>query len=166
MAMNIRVNVRDVVKTFGGWSETIPTGARRGTWLSMLNMQKEIRNEIRIQNLIWTGKLLKDTRAKKISKNIFGIFMPFYGPMLDRMEPHPVWLKRGRMITQWAKDKGVHGFVMKKLSAQTGQTERGVIVHGRQFIDKPFLIASKRVRKTVEREVNKAIRRRGRKSKG
>ncbi len=148
MVMNIRIDARNVIQMLIGYERTIPIGARKGAWLATLDMQKEIRKEIRNQGLIWRGKLLRDTRARKISKNVFGLFMPSYGPMLDTMATHAVALKRGRLITQWAKDKGI--------------TARFITVRKHPFIDKPFLKSSRKTKRIIRREIRRAIKRKGR----
>ena len=77
------------------WNLT-QTGAR---------LLKESAVEAKITN--WRGKLLghKGIEARKIGRNKYGIFIPYYGIHLDRMSPHIVALKKGRLITKWAKQK-------------------------------------------------------------
>ena len=58
----------------------------------------------------WRGKLLKYGRGiapRKLGKGRYGIFIAQSGIWLDRMPPHFVSLKRGRLITQWAQEKGI-----------------------------------------------------------
>lgn len=145
----MKIDVRNVID-MKGYQRTIPTGARRGAWLLTLMLQKELRKEIQNQNLVWRGKLLKQTKARKLSRNVYGIFMPKYGKQLDEMRTHRVQLKRGRLIYQWAKDKMINP-----------PLGRMIRVKRHPFIDKPFLKVSRQTKKTVEKEINKAIRRRG-----
>lgn len=147
MVVDIKIDTRNVTNMLEGYKRTIPIGARRGTWLVALKMQKALKDEIKNQNLIWRGNLLNETRARKISKNTFGIFMPIHGKYLDSMRTHWVSLKRGRLITQWAKDKGIQAGAIK--------------VKKHPFIDKPFLKVSKKAKSIVLKEINKAIRRKG-----
>lgn len=64
----------------------------------------------------WRNKLLKygmGIEPRKLGKNRYGIFIPYYGIYLDQMAPHFVSLKRGRLISQWAKDKGIKAKAIK-----------------------------------------------------
>ncbi len=146
--ITITTNIKDVMKTFQGYERTLPAGARRGVWNVTRRLQKELRKEIQVQNLIWRGKLLKETRARKISKNVYGIFMPYYGEDLDSMPTHWVSLKRGRLITQWAKEKGILAGAIK--------------VRAHPFIQKPLMKVRRQAKRIVTKEINRAIRRKGR----
>ena len=60
----------------------------------------------------WRNRLLKygtGIEPRKLGKGSYGIFIPYYGIHLDRMSPHFVSLKKGRLITQWARQKGING---------------------------------------------------------
>ncbi len=55
-----------------------------------------------------TGRLLKSVRWEQRPRGKIGVLkMLQRGIALDRMNPHWVSLKRGRRITQWAKDHGI-----------------------------------------------------------
>ena len=159
MVMSIRIDAKNVINMLSGYERTLPTGARRGLWLATLDMQKEIRNEIKAKKLIWRGKLLKETRARKISKNSYGIFMPAYGEKLDSMSDHFVALKRGRLLTQWVQTSKKSPWKGKPFSQLPG----AIKVHPHPFIMRPFLRSRKRTKRIVTKEIDKAIRRGGRK---
>ncbi len=148
MVISIKVDTKNVMNMFRGYERTIPAGARRGAWLVALKMQGELRREIQAQGLVWRGRLLNKTRARKLSKNVYGVFMPFYGEDLDKRSPRWVSLKRGRLITQWAKEKGIKA--------------KSIRVRKHPFIDRPVSKVRKKARQIVQREINKAIRRKGR----
>lgn len=160
MVIDIRVDTKNVMRMLDGYTRTIPTGARRGAWLVALKMQGELRKEIQLQKLIWRGKLLEQTRARKISKNVYGVFMPFYGKDLDERKPHFERTK-GKLLQQWVKDKfGTKRITgLSKVNKKTGIGKVYVTRH--PFIDKPFLKVSKKAKKIVQREINRAIRRKG-----
>jgi hypothetical protein len=146
--MRIEVNVKDVVRTWTGYQRTLPKGARRGVWNVTRRLQKELKMEVQNQGLIWRGKLLKSIQARKLSKNMYGIYMPYYGEHLDRMPTHWVSLRRGRLITQWAMDK---------LGKQTGAIQ----VHAHPFIQTPLMKVRRQAKRIVEKEINRAIRGKG-----
>ncbi len=151
MVIDIKIDAKNVTQMLQGYQETLPKGARRGVWLLTLRMQKELRKEIRNQGLIWRGKLLKETRARKLTKDSYGIFMPLYGKQLDEMRTHAVQLRRGKLITKWAQDK------MPNPPAAGGY----ITVRKHPFIDAPFNKVVRQTKKIVEKEINKAIRRKG-----
>ena len=150
MVVDIKIDTKELIRKVDGYKKTIPKGARRGIFFSALKMQSAIRKEIRDQNLIWTGRLLKGTRAKKLSPNVWGISMPRYGKALDSMRTHWVALKRGRKIRQWYVDK------------VSGTVPKAIQVRAHPFIQEPFLRVSRQTRDIVQREVDRAIRRNGR----
>ena len=60
----------------------------------------------------WRNRLLKygtGIEPRKLGKGRYGLFIPYYGIHLDKMPPHFVSLKRGRLVTQWARAKGITG---------------------------------------------------------
>ena len=156
----LKLDVKPVLKVHGGYKRTLPAGMRRGAWLSTQRMQKAIRQEIRKKKLIWRGKLLKKTQARKISKNIFGIAMPYYGPYLDSMRTHWVALKRGRLITRWAEDRRKEKGLFLKSEGQSAS--KAIRVKKHPFIDKPVTKVERKTKRIVEKEINKAIRKKGR----
>ena len=88
-----------------------------------------------------------------------------HGINLDRMKNHWVALKRGRDIRRWALDKGI------AVTAGTGRRPRvliypfpttNVFVRRHPFIQTGFLKTVRQAKKPVEKEIDKAIRRKGR----
>ena len=83
----------------------------------------------------WRGKLFNGIKWRQKPKGRIGrLFMPLHGIYLDSMRTHVVALKRGRLITSWASDKGVKGF---RLSDGT----RAIRVRKHPFIRKGYMMA-------------------------
>jgi len=57
----------------------------------------------------WKGHVRRGIVPLKLAEGSYGIEFSKAAIGLDRMQPHWVALKRGRLITQWAKDRGVKG---------------------------------------------------------
>ena len=55
------------------------------------------------------GKLLSPSgiEARKLAKYRYGIFMPYYGAMLDRMPTHYAPIRRGTIMHRWAQQRGI-----------------------------------------------------------
>ena len=147
--IEIKVYAKDAINMLEGYQKTIPAGARRGVWNVTRRLQKELRAEVLNQGLIWRGKLLKSIQARKLSENVYGIFMPKYGEYLDSMPTHWVSLRRGRLITRWAMDK-------------LGKKAGAIQVHAHPFIQKPLMKVRRQAKGIVEKEINRAIRKKGR----
>ena len=58
-------------------------------------------------------KISAGIQARKLGRNKYGIFIPIEGIWLDRMSPHWVSIKRGRLIFQWAKERGINAKAIK-----------------------------------------------------
>ena len=106
---------------------------------------------------IHTGKLITSIRAERQTRMRSVVKMKKTGIYLDRMKPHPVWLKKGRLITQWAKEHNYKGFIMWNLSKLTGQIERGIWVKPHPFIDDAYARAFSRFDIILRNYVGKAI---------
>ena len=70
--------------------------------------QRNLRLQLTRNGTIWRKNqgLWGSIQARRQSKKISKVFMRRYGIYLDRMKPHYVALKRGRLIRQWALTKG------------------------------------------------------------
>ena len=83
-------------------------------------------------------------RAVKSNKNDWGVFVPRKGIMLDGMKPHFVALKRGRLITQWSRQKGIKSKFIK--------------VHPHPFIEAGWRSMLNRIPSELEQMANKIVR--------
>ena len=106
----------------------------------------------------WTGqsfsKLMGQVASPvKLGKGSYGVAVDKSLIMLDSMRPHYISLKRGRKITQWAKDT---------LYPKLGYLPPAIIVRPHPWIRSANIKAGKNVRKMAEFEIDKAIRNKGR----
>lgn len=92
------------------------------------------------------------TNPVKLGKGSYGVEVPLHGIYLDRMRPHWVSLKRGRIITLWAKTK------MKYYR----KGMRSVFVIPHPWIRSANIRGGMNVRGIAEFEVNKFLQSRGR----
>lgn len=93
----------------------------------------------------WKGHIRKGINAKKIGKNRYGIEFSKQAMGLDSMSPHWVSLKRGRLITRWARDRGI--------------TAGAIKVHPHPYIDAGYAKMLKRLDSTANKIANKIIAR-------
>ncbi len=152
MAVIVKVESEAATDMVRGLSVTIPKATARGTFNLARRSAKNLRESAKAAGIRpWRGKLLSKAgiRADKISKFVYHVKMPYYGSYLDSMRTHYVALRRGRLITQWA---------FKKLGRTTG----GVIVSAHPFIQTAFLKTVRSAKRIVEKELNRTIRRKGR----
>lgn len=81
---------------------TIKIGARE-TW-NLTQFGARMMRETHIQTSeAWKGQIRRGIKAKKLKKLTYGIQFSKQAMGLDRMRPHWVSLKRGRLITKWAE---------------------------------------------------------------
>ena len=85
----------------------------RETWNLTQFGARMIKEEHQLTSQKFREKISKGIKAKKLKRATYGITIPIEGIYLDRMAPHWVSLKRGRLITQWAKQRGIVGKAIK-----------------------------------------------------
>ena len=141
MVIAIKINVvnRQAINRVQNIIQKLPPNMEEAGFQYGKLVQRNMRRELTAQGLIWRRKLWNSIQARRATKTRTEVFMAREGVWLDSMKPHPVWLKKGRLITAWANDpkKGLpikHSFVMKKLSNITGQIERGIMVKPHPWI--------------------------------
>ncbi len=143
-----------VTNMMTGYQTTIPKGARLGTKKIAGNYARTYLEQMKIARITkWTGRsfnLLRRqiTNPVQLDKNSYGVVAPSTLVMLDQMKTHWVSLKRGRSITRWAKTK---------LGKETG----GIKVHRHPWITDANRKARRLVKRIAEKEINKKIRRKG-----
>ena len=116
----------------------------RETWNLTQFGARMIKEEHQRTSTKFRGKISKGIRAKKLKRATYGITIPIEGIYLDRMAPHWVALKRGRLITQWAKQKGI--------------VARAIKVHAHPFVQAGFMRMVNRADITANRIANKIVR--------
>jgi hypothetical protein len=107
-----------------------------------------LRNQLMRTSERWRYKIYNGIKARKKSKFTSVVVVPLEGIALDSMKTHWVSLKKGRLITEWAEDKGINASAIE--------------VHKHPFIDAGL----RRVRKRLTTELRKGVRKAFRKSRG
>ena len=95
----------------------------------------------------WRGNLFgpNGISVKRLAKHRYGIQIPMHGIFLDRMKPHYVSLKKGRLITQWATEK-------------LGKRSGSIFVSPHPFIERGYKNMAKRANIVANRIANKIVR--------
>ncbi len=146
MVVDVIVQVKDN-GTFAYMKELqrrIPKVGLRETWNLTQFGARMIKEEHQRTSIKFKGKISKGIKAKKLKKATYGITISQAGIFLDRMSPHWVALKRGRLITQWAKQRGI--------------VARAIKVHAHPFVQAGFMRMVNRADITANRIANKIIR--------
>lgn len=125
-------------------SRNMPKNMGDAGYELMRKFAMNLRAQVMMKNLIWRRNLLRGIRAEKKNQNMSYVKMPLYGIYLDRMRPHWVSLKRGRLITQWARDKGIRA--------------RGVYVKPHPFIVEGMTRTYPQINQIIKTYADKAVR--------
>jgi len=147
----IKLDARNFVAKLNRYERSIPEALSYAGGEIAFELEKELKNSITQKKLIWTGRLLARTYAARRSKNIFEVRMPSYGVALDRMRTHWVSLKRGRKITQWAKDN-------LNLEARVLYPGKAIRVRAHPFIERPIYLVNRRIKRIVRKNMKLAMR--------
>ena len=164
--ITIQVDTRNVRFMLSGYQRTIPKAADKGVRkLASFAARTYLIQAQKAGIKSWTGRFYgtfggQISNPKKLGEHSYGVSVPAvkrgnvnYAIALDRMRPHWVPLKRGRLITQWAKKYNIKGY---------GITGNAVYVRPHPYINSANRIIGKNVKPIMENELNKAIRRKGR----
>jgi len=148
MSIAVRVRVKGVenVKTL---MQKLPVNMQEDIGNANYNYTKIAANNMKAQLMKtsqrWRNKIFRGIRAQKMSKFTSVVKIPIEGVWLDSMRPHWVSLKRGRLITQWAREKGFVG--------------KSIFVHPHPFINTALKKSRRNLPKELKRGVRKAFRR-------
>jgi len=96
---------KTVAKYFNSLVSRLPNASREGMRKAGEGFERELRRQVLGRGLIWNARLFQSIHWRQRG-NIGTMSVVNYGVALDAMPPHYVSLKRGRKITQWAKEKG------------------------------------------------------------
>jgi len=146
----VELDVRDngTLSYLKDLSVKVPKIGNREAWnLAQYGARELIDSAIEAGIRPWRKKLLTygtGIEPRKLAKGKYGIFIPHYGIKLDRMPPHYVSLKRGRLIQRWAKDK-------------LGRTKGSVFVRPHPFVIRGFIKMMNRADLTAKRIANKIV---------
>ncbi|KKM53677.1 hypothetical protein LCGC14_1554150 [marine sediment metagenome] len=170
--MVIAIQVRGIGKTtqmLDGYTRTIPKAADEGLRKLAKKGVKNLRMSATQAGIRPWGQgkersIFRGGIFARKGKGGYNIHITKHGIFMDRMRPHWVALKRGRDIRKWALEKGI------ATTAGAGARPRvliysfptsSVYVRPHPYIQKGFLKTVSQTKRTVEKEINKAIRRKG-----
>jgi len=138
------------------------------TWNLAQKGAKYIRNSAeRAEITEWRGKMIAPIQARKRRKGEYVIKIPQIIARLDYLPSHFVALRRGRLITEWAKER----FGTKRVSGlskvyygprggilyQKGRRS-ALFVTQRPFIERGFMRMVNEANRTINRIANKIVR--------
>jgi len=158
VTLTIQVDDRKVRNMLSGFPRTIP----KHTNLALFNLArfggralKEEAKKVGLKHWGGGGKQLfsNQTRGKKVRDGVYITVMPRHGEILN-VGNYWQTLKPGRLVTKWARDKGV---IPNKTSVGGS-----IFVKPKPFVTPAVTRVIKKAKKEVEKEVNKAIKRKGR----
>lgn len=179
MVRTITVETKRVENMLSGYAETIPEAGNRGAWNLAQFAARALKEEAKEAGLRpWgggTGPSLfshAGTFAKKKKVGEYHVMMPQHGKKLDKGN-YFIHLKRGRLINKWVMDKwGAFGKGSKyrrktglsivKWGPRGGIRWGSIYVSSKPFIRKAVIRTINKAKGIVEKEINKATRKKGR----
>ena len=154
--ITIQIDARNAIEMVRGISTNLPKSIDKGLEELALKAVDNLRLSAEQANIKFWGKGKERSIFKggifkrRMGNNQYNVYMAQHGIYLDSMRPHWVSLKRGREITQWAKDRGLGHLV-----------GGAIIVRPHPFIKRAFIQTIKDV-KLVERRVRRTVNSKGR----
>ena len=149
MVKVITTNLNQVVNRLDGKLIRL----RRNCELIAPDFLKEVKRKMRLHLTLkghnWRKKLWNSIDVRKKNRSEYWLFMVKYGVYLDRMKPHWVKLKRGRLIRRWAEDKGNDGV---RLAAAS---QRSIFVRPHPFIDECLGSSLSRLPQIIKNRINR-----------
>lgn len=153
MVLTIQVKVNDIRlrKFTKKFPKTIPDELGEANVELCNAIQRNTRNILTAKNNIWRNKLYNSIQVRKLSKNRSVVKIAQEGYYLDSMTPHFVKLKSGRLIRQWAYEKGNEN--IKRVADRQGS----IWVKPHPFMDEAIEKSLIELESIYERRVKKAI---------
>ncbi len=159
----MHVNATRAKQMLDGYTKTLPRAGIEGvkrlaSFAAKAYLNAAFNAKIRAWRGQFYGTLVKQiTKPHKISKSSYGVNIGSikrgainYFISLDRMRPHFVNLKKGRIITKWASARGFDLRSTKKL-----------FVRPHPFIKTADTIIKQQAKRIVERKISQAVRAKG-----
>ena len=149
--MQVRFDASKTLSMFHRLPKNLQDEVGKGMYDMALNNQNSLKKQLRMVSKSFKGnhKIKPGIKARKISNNTSIVNMPLEGIYLDSMKTHWVSLKRGRMITRWAIERGLEGV--------DGRLPRAIQVHAHPFIYDGMLNAKKKNKSILNNIAKKAI---------
>ncbi len=153
----VSIDDRKTMDMVTGLEVTIPRGLRNGGKRVASKYAEIYLRQMPIAGIRrWTGRSFAVIRRQidnpiRTGRNEYVVVVPSTLIMLDQMRPHVVALKKGRSITRWARAKlGLEGFITSHITVNPHPWTIEANKKARRFI-----------RRLAERELNKKIKRKG-----
>ena len=160
-AISITIDSKKVEDMFRGYQTTLPKGARLGLKAIASKYAQIYLEQMQLAGITrWTGESFNVLKRQidnpiRTGPNEYSVFVPTTLILLDQMRDHPVRLRAGRSITRWAATKGNLGV---RIQAATGGF---ITVHRHPWIVDANRKGRRFVKRLMEKELNKKIRRKG-----
>ncbi len=156
MVITIKVEgMGKVRKAMTGYTRNIPTAGRAGVWNFAQRLAKALRNAAP-RGATGHMKSVKGTFAEKVNKNEYVIKMPIYTKYVEKgTKPQfPVSPTRHPRFAMWARIHGMNAWALGRYAS----------IHGTKahpFTARVIQNEVKKLKRTVERRLNKTIKKRG-----
>ena len=151
IAIKFRADTRRVENRLNNIAVGVPKEIGEGGFEFCKAVQKSVRIRLAMGRHIWRRKLYESVKAQKMSKNISVLKMAAQGVFLDRMTPHRVRLKKGRLIHLWAMQKGSPA--VRAIAARQGI----LWVRPHPFFDAAFSNSLVKLRPILARRLRKGV---------
>lgn len=149
----IRVDDRRVKTLMNNIQFKLPKEVHKEGFLLLKKTATSMKLILRRRKNVWRGKLLESIRAEQSRSGHKSVLkMAKRGVYLDRMRPHWVKLKRGRLIRKWAYEKG-HAGVQRAADAQAS-----IFVKPHPFIDVAINRNIIKLKQSLRRAVNRSVK--------
>ncbi len=157
MVIVVQIDTKQMRNVITGFKRNLPKATNRALFNSSRLGGKFLKEEAKAAGIKhWGGGkrqlFSKQTRGKRIKKGIYETVMPRHGRTLDEGN-YWVTLKKGRLVTKWAKDRGL---IPNKVSIGGS-----IFVKPHPFIRRAVTRMVEATRKNIDREVKKTERRKG-----
>ena len=129
------------------------TSEAMNQWGHILAKDLQVSAKIHGKIKPWRGTLMSDKGIQwrqKPKGRVGRLYMVRYGVMLDRMTPHFVSLKPGRLITQWAKDPN-----KMNITPRTVKPFQAIRVKPHPFISAGYRIARPKLKTIIKQNLRR-----------
>ena len=155
------IGAKETIRHLNGIMERLPLAVDDAIQEFGESAVKNLKREVQLKGLVWRGKLLGGIYWARLSRVRGELRMPLEGIYVDRMRPHWVKLKRGRLIRQWAIEHGIFQTEGKPFTGSelfaAAKEERSIFVRPHPFIDKPLRRSINDLPRILKRHVSRAV---------
>lgn len=153
MVVSLEIRNGRAIDNVNRISRNFPVAVRKAVDDFGFSLQRRLKRNVTAQGLTWRGKLHKGIRWDVKRKELR---MPVHGVYVDSMRPHFVKLKKGRLISQWARTKG--NLDVRVAAAE----EKSIFVRPHPFIKAPVERTLADLPSMIKRRTSKLVQTRGR----